>query len=54
MADEAVGALSRTAADGRWAGWGTQYAIARWGKLAEDHIANDTQAVAEYLERVDS
>lgn len=36
----------------KWRGCGTQYAQLRWGKLQHDYIANDTQAVAEYLERV--
>lgn len=35
-----------------WQGWGTQYALVRWGKLEVDYIANDTQAVADYLEQV--
>lgn len=36
----------------QWRGSGTQYALLRWGKLQADYIANDTQAVAEYLGHV--
>ncbi len=35
-----------------WLGHGTQYAQLRWGRLRTDYIANDTQAVADYLDRV--
>lgn len=37
-----------------WAGWGTQYAQVRWGRLEADYIANDTAAVAGYLDDVRS
>ncbi len=32
-----------------WCSEGLQHARLRWGKLKDDFIVNDTQAVADYL-----